>query len=55
MNKLKAVARSVSFTPRSSNSTKNNRLEKSEIEPVVGFYLTLLDAANESTSGKAFI
>lgn len=52
MNKLKSVARSVSFTTKSSNSTKNNRQDK--LEPVVGFQLTLLDAANENTSGKAF-
>ena len=52
MNKLKAVARSVSFTTKSSTSTKNNRLEKDKLEPVVGFQLTLLDAANVSTHGK---
>lgn len=54
MNKLKAVARSVSFSSKSSNSTKNNRLEKDKLEPVVGFQLTLYDAANDSTCGKAY-
>lgn len=52
MNKLKAVARSVSFSTKSSNSTKNNRQEKDKLEPVVGFQLTLYDAANDNTSGK---
>lgn len=52
MNKLKAVVRSVSFTTKSSNSTYNNRFEKEKLEPVVGFQLTLLDAANDNTSGK---
>lgn len=52
MNKLKAVARSVSFS--SNKPTKNNSLDKDKLEPVVGFQLTLLDAANDNTSGKAF-
>lgn len=52
MNKLKAVARSVSFSTKSSNSSKNNRKEKDKIEPVVGFQLTLYDAANENTYGE---
>lgn len=53
MNKLKAVARSVSFTTKSSTSNRNNRLEKDKLEPTVGFQLTLLDAANDNTSGRA--
>ena len=53
MNKLKAVARSMSFSSKSSNS-RNNRHEKDKIEPVVGFQVTLLDAASNATSGKSF-
>lgn len=55
MNKLKAVARSVSFSTKSSSSTKNNRNEKDKLEPVVGFQLTLHDAANDNTSGESFL
>ena len=51
MNKLKAVARSVSFTTKPASS-KNNRNEKEKLEPVVGFQVTLCDAATENTSGK---
>lgn len=54
MNKLKAVARSVSFSSKSLNSTKTNRQEKDKLEPVVGFQLTLYDAANDNTSGMIF-
>lgn len=50
MNKLKAVARAVSFSSKSDNSSKNNRLEK--LEPSVGFQLTLHDAASDATFGK---
>lgn len=50
MNKLKAVARAVSFSSKSNNSSKNNRLEK--LEPSVGFQLTLHDAASDATFGK---
>lgn len=52
MNKLKAVARSVSFSTKSSNAAKNNRHEKDKIEPVVGFHVTLYDAANVATDGE---
>lgn len=52
MNKLKAVARSVSFTTKSNSTTKHNRHEKDKLEPVVGFQITLLDAANNATLGK---
>ena len=51
MNKLKAVARSVSFSTKPASS-KNNRSEKEKLEPVVGFSVTLCDAAAENTSGK---
>ncbi|CRK98403.1 CLUMA_CG011762, isoform A [Clunio marinus] len=49
MNKLKAVARSVSFSTKSSTTNKYNRTEKDKLEPVVGFQLTLHDAANDNT------
>lgn len=52
MNKLKAVARSVSFSTKSSSSARNNRHEKDKIEPVVGFQVTLYDAANVATDGE---
>lgn len=52
MNKLKAVARSVSFSSKPSNASKINRNEKDKLEPVVGFQITLCDAAADSTSGK---
>jgi hypothetical protein len=52
MNKLKAVARSVSFSSKPSNTSKNNRIEQDKLEPVVGFQVTLCDAAAENTSGK---
>lgn len=52
MNKLKAIGRSVSFSTSKSSSTKNNRQEKDKLEPVVGFRLTLHDAANDNTCGK---
>lgn len=52
MNKLKAVARSVSFSSKPSNASKNNRFEKDKLEPVVGFQVTLCDAAAENTSGN---
>lgn len=52
MNKLKAVARSVSFSTKSSSAGKNNRHEKDKIEPVVGFHVTLYDAANGATNGE---
>jgi hypothetical protein len=53
MNKLKSVVRSVSFSSKSTNATKNNRMEKDKIETVVGFQFTLYDAANDNTCGKA--
>jgi hypothetical protein len=54
MNKLKAVARSVSFNTSSkpASSSKYNRNEKDKLEPTVGFQVTLCDAAAENTSGK---
>jgi hypothetical protein len=55
MNKLKSVARSVSFSTKSSNSSSRNRCEKEKLEPVVGFELTLHDAANGTTNGKSFV
>jgi hypothetical protein len=52
MNKLKAVARSVSFNSKPASASKNNRYEKDKLEPVVGFQVTLCDAAAENTSGE---
>lgn len=45
MNKLKAITRSVSFSPSASTSHKNNRNEKDKMEAVVGFKLLLHDEA----------
>lgn len=55
MNKLKAITRSVSFSSKNSSATlnKNNRHEK--LEPIVGFKLTLYEAANETASGGKVI
>lgn len=52
MNKLKAITRSVSFNPRASSSNKNNCQEKDKTEPVVGFKITLYEAASNDTSGR---
>lgn len=52
MNKLKSVVRSVSFSTRPSSSSKTQRQEREKLEPVVGFQLTLYDAANDNTSGE---
>lgn len=52
MNKLKSVVRSVSFSTRPSSSSKTQRQDREKLEPVVGFQLTLYDAANDNTSGE---
>lgn len=52
MNKLKAITRSVSFNPRAASSSKNNCQEKDKQEAVVGFRLTLYDAASNTTCGE---
>lgn len=42
----------MSFSTKSSSFNKMNLHEREKIEPVVGFQLTLYDAANDNTYGK---
>jgi hypothetical protein len=52
MNKLKAISRSVSFSSRSSNASKNNGHEKDKLEPTVGFKLTLHESDTTCGGGE---
>jgi hypothetical protein len=50
MNRIKSVARSVSFsTSRSTSSRKSGRFEREKLEPTVGFQMTLYDSAADGT------
>jgi hypothetical protein len=51
MNKLKAITRSVSFNTHSVSTNKSKNCGKEKTEPVVGFQLTLYEAANDNGYG----